>query len=91
MVRNLTTWKNDDKRDRRRSVPDELDQIRELETENALLRARVADLVRQLEETSAPVAEDLHSAPEDGSMDAFDSFLSESDPQLDRTQRFLLG
>jgi len=91
VVRNLTTWRNDDKRERRRSVPAELDQIRELETENALLRARVADLVRQLEQPAALEPEDLSSAPDDGSMEAFDSFLSESDPQLDRTQRFLLG
>lgn len=91
MVRNLTTWRNDDKRGRRRTVPAELDQIRELETENALLRARVADLVRQLEEQPPIGAEDLTPEVDDGSMEAFEAFLAESDPKLDRVQRFLLG
>jgi len=91
VVRNLTTWRNDGKRDRRSPVPVELDQIRELETENALLRARVADLVRQLEERTPIDPEGLDPAADNESMEAFEAFLSESDPHIDRVQRFLLG
>lgn len=91
MVRNLTTWRNNPDRDRRRSVPTELDRIRELETENALLRARVADLNRELMSQPPPAPDDLITPPDDESMAAFEAFLAESDPHIDRVQRFLLG
>ncbi|MEM9561553.1 MAG: hypothetical protein AAGA93_02980 [Actinomycetota bacterium] len=80
------------------SDPFDLDRIRELETENALLRARVLDLTTQLD-SRAPAGPDLVIEPDgdrhDGHLDeeaeAFDAFLAVSDPHLDRVRRFLLG
>ena len=83
----------------------DLDRVRELETENALLRARVAELVRQRDEatTEGPDAtvialRDLDAVgsvddpvEDDGSVEAFEDFLALSDPHLDRVRRFLLG
>jgi hypothetical protein len=89
--RNLTTWRTDPTSKRGRSAADELDRIRELETENALLRARVADLNRRIDEQVVAAAEELATPDEDGSMEAFEAFLSEDDPHIDRVQRFLLG
>lgn len=91
VVRNLTTWRSNPDRDRRRSAPTELDRVRELETENALLRARVADLNRELMSKPTSGPEDLTEPADDGSMEAFEAFLAESDPHIDRVQRFLLG
>ncbi len=90
MVRNLTTWRSDRQRSGRRSVPAELDRIRELETENALLRARVAELRRQLDDQPPASADELSAPEHDGAMEAFEEFLAESDPHIDRVQRFLL-
>lgn len=89
--RNLTSRRNDPNRQMRRSSIDELDRIRELETENALLRARVADLSRRVDQQAEAVAPHVAPAEDDGSMDAFEAFLAESDPHIDRVQRFLLG
>ncbi len=76
------------------SDPFDLDRIRELETENALLRARVLDLTNRLDPVGATTPDPV-VAPQDDldeeSAEAFDAFLSVSDPHLDRVRRFLLG
>lgn len=110
MRRNLTNRRNNRATEPSGPIGAELDRIRELETENALLRARVAELNRRIDQqivarvsgghepstgevlAAAPeVDQDTIEADEDDAMDAFEAFLAETDPHLDRVQRFLLG
>lgn len=96
VVHNLTK-NNDGSRPGRTSrwldpVVTELDRSRELELENALLRARVVELKTRLDDLAAE-RQDLTSfleADDDASVEAFEAFLSTPDPHLDRVRRFLL-
>lgn len=71
----------------------DIDRTRELETENALLRARVAELVSRLDDLAAERNEltQILEEGDDASVEAFEAFLSTPDPHLDRVRRFLLG
>lgn len=96
VVRNLTTQNDGIRIDRSSPWPDppatDLDRARELELENALLRARVAELRTRLDDLAVERNElaQLLDGDDDASARAFEAFLSVPDPQLDKVRRFLL-